>query len=103
MLVGVNEGVVDTDVGMPTDEDECVCTQAFEEDLQVGPEEAGVAPLADHVVIWPHLEVACYLGTGISLKEVDPLRAVQFTAKVDQVAPVGLLEEYDRDATLPGL
>ena len=51
-LVGVDEGVVDADVSETADEDEGLGFEAFEEDLEVGAEEGGVAALFDPVVFF---------------------------------------------------
>jgi hypothetical protein len=100
-LVGVGEGVVHADVGQPADQQQGLHVEAPQQDLELGAEEARVAPLGDEVVALPRAELLDELGARVALEAMDALVAVQLPTEVHQVPPVDLLGEDDRHASRP--
>jgi hypothetical protein len=102
-LVRVDERVVDADVREHPDENQRVHRQASQRDLEVGAEDARIAPLGDHVIVGTQaqeLGVAC--GQLLSFEAVDVLRAVEFASGVDHVPAMHFLEEDHGDPTGSG-
>src|SRR4029450_10638788 len=75
--------------------------EASQQDLEVGAEEARVAPLGDEVVALAWAQLLDEFGARVALQTVDALVPVQFPTEVHQVSTVDLLGEDDRHASRP--
>ena len=95
VLVCVSERVVDAHVRQPPDQHERRRPEPFEEYLEVGAEEAGVAPLRDAVLARPGNQRRPQLRPIVAFEAVNPFDSVEFATEVDGVGPVCLLEEDD--------
>src|SRR6266540_3598235 len=92
-LVSVSEGVVHADVGQSADQQQGMHVEAPQQDLELGAEEARVAPFGNEVVALARAELLDELGAGVALETVDALVAVQLPAEVYEVSTVDLLGE----------
>jgi hypothetical protein len=100
--MALDEGVVDADIGEAAGEHQGLGLEAFQEDLQVGAEEAGVAALADAIVRRAHVHLVRDLGERRGLDAVHALAAVELAPEVNMVGAMDLLEEDDGHAGLVG-
>src|SRR6266545_121657 len=100
-LVSVSEGVVHADVGQPADQQQGLHVEASQQDLEVGAEEARVAPFGDEVVTLAWAELLDEFGARVALQTMDALLAVQLPTEVHEVSTVDLLGEDDRYASGP--
>ncbi len=102
MLVGVDERVVDADVGERADEDQGGRAERLEDELELSREERRIPTLADQELLGPGIEPVGQFGRRVALEAVDALGPVELAADVEQRRLVDLLDEDHGDAVPAG-
>ena len=93
VLVGVDAGVVDADIGEEAAGDDRPHAQPAQQQVEIGGEEGAVAALANRPLSLERLELVHDLRAGRALEAVDRLVTVELAAEVHQLAAMDLLGE----------
>lgn len=101
VLMAVDERVVHADVGQLACQDQRLGLQALQEDLQIGAEEAGLAPVDDQVLPLAFgSQRLDELGIGRAFHAMHTLVAIELPAEVGMAHAVSRGEEDDRHSRL---
>ncbi len=98
MLVGVDRGVVDADIGESANEQHGLGLVGLEYNLQLGAEERRVSTLFDEELLGTRVDPGRQLGLFPSLEAVRALGAIELATDVDERGLVHLLDKHHGDA-----